>query len=104
MKTNRDIVIYIVLLCTTVSVLADISEKEYRARYAFAVDPSPVTFQVHPDGVYRVFAEVGVRECDIENGHHRVLAFYEGDKLIRSYWSSPVSVDTGRLTSEPVEP
>ena len=85
MKAHRDIVICVVLLSTTASVLADISEKEYRARYAFGADPSPLTFQVHPDGRYRVFAEVGVRECDLEGGDHRVLAFYDRDKLIRSY-------------------
>lgn len=68
-----------------VSDLSAISEADYLGKYPFAVGHHPGDFTVHPSGRYRVFTRFGIRECDLEAGDVRVLAFFDGKKLIRSY-------------------
>lgn len=85
MKNYWSISVSAVLLWTALPVSADFSETEYRSKYSFAVDQNPGNFADHPAGRYRVFTRFGVRECDLEGGEVEVLAFYDGDKLIRSY-------------------
>jgi hypothetical protein len=85
MKNYWSISVSIAFLWTAFPVSAGLSEKEYRSKYAFAVDQNPGDFADHPAGRFRVFTQFGVRECDLEEGEVQVLAFYDGDKLIRSY-------------------
>jgi hypothetical protein len=75
----------IALFGFTISDLPALTEEEYRARYPFSGDHDPGDFKDHPAGRYRVFTQFGVRECDIEGGNVRVLTFYDGKTLIRSY-------------------
>lgn len=76
----------IAFLGFTISDLPALTESEYRTRYpSFAVDQHPGDFTDHPAGRYRVFTQFGVRECDVDGGNVRVLAFYDGKRLIRSY-------------------
>lgn len=62
-----------------------ITEEEYRSKYAFPVDGDSGDFEDHPNTEYRVFTRYGIRECDVDDGNVVVLAFYDGDNLLRQY-------------------
>ena len=63
-----------------------LTEAEYREKHgSFAVDAAESKFEEHPGERYRVLKLSGVRECDIKDGDVSLLAFYDGEDLIRSY-------------------
>jgi len=65
--------------------LIALSEGEYRAKYAFAVDQAPPSTETHPSGDFRVVTKFSIRECDADNGELVILEFHKGKKIIRSY-------------------
>lgn len=87
LKMNKIATLNIVIafLGFTISDLPALTEGEYRARYPFAVAHDPGNFADPPNGRHRVFTQFGIRECGLDGGDVNVLAFYDGDKLVRSY-------------------